>query len=243
MNYVAYHSQDVMGSELGDGPPFGMLSRKPVKHLAGNTVWVIESLGKKKQYFIRHRFHVDDVEEIDDDYFRFQYFGETGDNFSPGIPISSEAWFKDFLKAVANFSIGVTPLKPEYLSRFEELAKTQTTLATGNKATDDWSLTEGEIKTSIRSYRSRSSAARDACIAEFGSACRACGFDFGTIYGSECDGFIEVHHREMVSTKDGPYVVDPKMDLIPLCPNCHRALHILRIEVEQLTDLIRERKP
>ncbi len=73
MDYVAYHSQDEMGSELRDGPPFGMLSRKPIRHLAGNTIWVVEGRGKKKQYFLKQRFHVDTVEEIVDEYFRFQY--------------------------------------------------------------------------------------------------------------------------------------------------------------------------
>lgn len=243
MDYVAYHSQDVMGSELGDGPPFGMLSRKPVKHLAGNTVWVVEGRGKKKQYFLKQRFHVDTVEEIDDEYFRFQYFGETGENFTPEIPISSENWFKDFLKAVANFSIGVSTLRPEFLTRFEGLANGRGDSIEPKSTPDDWQLVEGEIKTAVRSFRSRSSTARDVCIENLGSNCSACGFDFGTIYGPECDGYIEVHHRQMVSARDGPYTINPLTDLVPLCPNCHRALHILKIDVEDLIARIRERKP
>ena len=243
MDYVAYHSQDVMGSEVGDGPPYGMLSRKPVRHLAGNTIWVIEGRGKKKQYFLKHRFHVDAVEEIDDEFFRFRYFGETGENFSPEIPLSTEAWFKDFLKAVANFSIGVAKLKPEFLSRFERLANLRANSAEIETTPDDWQLIEGDIKTAIRCFRSRSSTARSVCIKSMGSRCFACGFDFGIIYGPECDGYIEVHHREMVSTRDGPYTINPLTDLVPLCPNCHRALHILKIDVEELAVLIKQRKP
>ena len=38
MDYVAYHSEELMGHPLGSGPPYGMLSRKPVSHLLGKRV-------------------------------------------------------------------------------------------------------------------------------------------------------------------------------------------------------------
>ena len=243
MDYVAYHGQSVMGSELGDGPPFGMRSRKPVRHLVGNTVWVVEGRGKKKQYFLKQRFHVDTVEEIVDEYFRFQYVGQTGDNFTPEIPLSSESWFKDFLKGVANFSIGVSALRPEFLSRFEGLTNGRTNAIGTNVDPEDWQLTEGEITTALRSFRSRSSTAREACIDGMGSNCFACGFDFGTVYGPECEGYIEVHHRQMIASRNGPFQINPLTDLVPLCPNCHRALHIMGIDVEDFAARMRERKP
>ena len=183
MDYVAYHGQSVMGSELGDGPPFGMRSRKPVRHLVGNTVWVVEGRGKKKQYFLKQRFHVDTVEEIVDEYFRFQYVGQTGDNFTPEIPLSSESWFKDFLKGVANFSIGVSALRPEFLSRFEGLTNGRTNAIGTNVDPEDWQLTEGEITTALRSFRSRSSTAREACIDGMGSPWLSTRWPSGTASG------------------------------------------------------------
>ncbi|MCY2990461.1 MAG: hypothetical protein NTY19_21675 [Planctomycetota bacterium] len=153
MDYVAYHSQDVMGNELGDGPPFAMLSRKPVSHLDGQVVWVIEGRGSKKQYFLKQRFIVDLIERIDDDYFRFQFTGQDGISFTPEIPLSVHTWFKDFLKAVANFSIGVSPLKPEFQRRFLELAGPLDSSAEDVADKSDWQLTEGEIQTTLRTYK------------------------------------------------------------------------------------------
>jgi 5-methylcytosine-specific restriction protein A len=34
-----------------------------------------------------------------------------------------------------------------------------------------------------------------------------------------------VHHLEPVASLDVPRVYNPATDLIPLCPNCHRAVH------------------
>lgn len=239
MDYVAYHSQDVMGNALGKGPPFGMLSRKLVRHLAGKVVWVIESRGKKKQYFLRQKFHVDSVTEIEKDYFRFHYTGNEGINFNPEILLNPYPWFKDFLKAVANFSIGVSGLKPEFHHHFLQLSG----LASGDKNApnkSDWQLIEGEIQTALRTYKTRSSEARTRCIEHHGSTCHVCKIDFGIVYGNDCQGFIEVHHRNPMAGIDGPYSIDPIADLVPLCPNCHRALHILSVDIEALAKIYRK---
>ena len=39
------------------------------------------------------------------------------------------------------------------------------------------------------------------------------------------ENIIEVHHLVEISNRNTNYVVDPTKDLIPLCPNCHRAIH------------------
>ena len=52
-----------------------------------------------------------------------------------------------------------------------------------------------------------------------------CGIDFGKTYGPEFAGKIEVHHLVPISEIGEEYVVDPVRDLIPVCPNCHTALH------------------
>ncbi|HQZ65383.1 MAG TPA: HNH endonuclease [Planctomycetaceae bacterium] len=231
MDYVAYHSADLMGGPLGSGPPFGMLTRKPVAHLMGQHVWVIEGRGRKKQYFLKHRFVVDTVDEIDDDHFRFRFSGEDGIDFTTEIALSPLPWFKDFLKAVANFSIGVSTLKPEYLAHFHEISNLRDSPAGKH---EDWQLTEGEIQQTLRTFRSRSSIARQACISKHGTSCSVCGMDFGETYGPECTGYIEVHHRDPLSTASGPRSVNPYTDLVPVCPNCHRAAHLLDITVEEL---------
>jgi len=66
---------------------------------------------------------------------------------------------------------------------------------------------------------------RAACIAAHGSKCQVCGFDFGEVYGSLGHGYIEVHHRVPVSKMGAAYRIDPVKDLVPLCANCHAAVH------------------
>jgi len=72
---------------------------------------------------------------------------------------------------------------------------------------------------------SRNPAARRACIARHGTACAACGFDFGSFYDLVGEGFCEVHHIEGLSKSKGTRRVDPIKDLKPVCANCHRMLH------------------
>ena len=62
-------------------------------------------------------------------------------------------------------------------------------------------------------------------IAHYGTACQICGFDFGKAYGPAFAGKIEVHHIVPLSEIREDYAVDPIHDLIPVCSNCHTALH------------------
>lgn len=66
---------------------------------------------------------------------------------------------------------------------------------------------------------------RAAALAIHGYACKACDLDMGTRYGPAAAGLIEVHHVTPVSEVGEGYIVDPKMDLLPLCPNCHSVTH------------------
>lgn len=71
----------------------------------------------------------------------------------------------------------------------------------------------------------RSEINRAACIEIHGCRCKVCGFDFEDVYGEIGRGFIEVHHIEMVSRLEAGTVLDPEMDLVPLCSNCHSMAH------------------
>ena len=90
---------------------------------------------------------------------------------------------------------------------------------------DETELIEGEeIQVRATKYE-RNLVAREQCIKHYGTVCRICGFDFGTVYGSAFTGIIEVHHIVPLSEIREGYIVDPIHDLIPVCSNCHTALH------------------
>jgi 5-methylcytosine-specific restriction enzyme A len=72
----------------------------------------------------------------------------------------------------------------------------------------------------------RNQAARATCLDHYGTACVVCGFDFGAVYGPLADGFTHVHHLRPLSEIGERYVVDPIVDLRPVCPNCHALIHL-----------------
>lgn len=66
---------------------------------------------------------------------------------------------------------------------------------------------------------------RAAALAIHGYACKACELDMSSRYGEAAAGLIEVHHVTPVSEVGADYVIDPRSDLVPLCPNCHSVTH------------------
>lgn len=71
----------------------------------------------------------------------------------------------------------------------------------------------------------RNSAAREACLNANGYNCKICGFESKKVYGEGFEHLIHVHHIKPISEQGREYPVNPETDLIPVCPNCHMALH------------------
>lgn len=83
---------------------------------------------------------------------------------------------------------------------------------------------EGErIVRTLASEIERSPEARIACLAEKGHRCIICGFDSAESYGVE--GIVHVHHLNPLAESEGARPVDPLVDLVPVCPNCHAIIH------------------
>lgn len=84
---------------------------------------------------------------------------------------------------------------------------------------------EGASYTVTSTRYERSSLNRAACIEVYGTTCSVCSVNFGNFYGKIGDGYIHVHHKIPLSEIDDTYIVNPREDLIPVCPNCHAMLH------------------
>lgn len=84
---------------------------------------------------------------------------------------------------------------------------------------------EGDVVTVLANRYERDRRNRAAALAIHGYACRACGIVLSDVYGEAAAGFIEVHHLTLVSVLGPGYIIDPKTDLAPLCPNCHGMAH------------------
>lgn len=86
---------------------------------------------------------------------------------------------------------------------------------------------EGALSTSVVKRRERNPRNRLLALRIHGTVCKVCLLDPELEYG-EAGGIIEVHHLQPLSLLGEPRVYDPAVDLVPLCPNCHRAVHTKR---------------
>lgn len=84
---------------------------------------------------------------------------------------------------------------------------------------------EGGVTRVLGSKYERNPLARRICISTYGAKCCVCGFDFYEVYGELGKGYIHVHHLTPISSIGTQYILDPKRDLVPVCPNCHSMLH------------------
>jgi len=94
-----------------------------------------------------------------------------------------------------------------------------------NDVSQQESYEEGSVKSVTVNAYERNPEARDACIKYHGVVCAVCDFDFKTTYGEIGAGYIHVHHIKPLHEIRRSYIVDPKKDLIPVCPNCHAMIH------------------
>jgi len=86
-------------------------------------------------------------------------------------------------------------------------------------------FTERGVKKVLVNAYERNAKARAACLKHHGYRCKVCDLLFVEVYGELGINFIHVHHLNPISSKKKSYKVDPKRDLVPVCPNCHAMLH------------------
>ena len=105
------------------------------------------------------------------------------------------------------------------------------------------SLEGQKFKTHVSRYE-RDEGNRAACIEFHGTSCKICGVNFQEKYPGVSDGFIHVHHIEQLSELSKPRVFDPRVDLIPVCPNCHAMLHSRKppMKPDELREIIQPYK-
>jgi hypothetical protein len=103
---------------------------------------------------------------------------------------------------------------------------------------------EGKRFTVSSTAIERDSLARQKCLEHFGYSCSVCSINFEKEYGEIGRNYIHVHHRIDLASKQGEHIVDPTLDLIPLCPNCHAMVHMEKpaMSVEELKSIYTTRR-
>lgn len=106
---------------------------------------------------------------------------------------------------------------------------------------------EGAIQSRNCLQYERSRKNRAICLAQFGYRCQCCGILLTDIYGSRAEKIVHVHHITPVSLMGEVRRVNPFVDLLPLCPNCHAVIHathppIEPAELREMLSLARKQK-
>jgi predicted HNH restriction endonuclease len=99
------------------------------------------------------------------------------------------------------------------------------------------SRTEGGKKVVISLRSERDGRLRSQALMLHGTTCFGCEFNFKKVYGDLGEGFIEIHHLQLLSGNLAQVITDPRTDLIPLCSNCHRMVHRKKGYVLSLAEL------
>lgn len=123
------------------------------------------------------------------------------------------------------------------LKRFEAELK--------NMLSNSVNFSEGESVILNSQKYERNPEARKACLEYYGTACIVCGIDFGKDYGPEFKDKIEVHHIVPISKIGKKYKVNPVKDLVPVCPNCHMAIHSKTggiYTINEMKDFIKQKR-
>jgi 5-methylcytosine-specific restriction enzyme A len=143
----------------------------------------------------------------------------------------------------ADFSVEMLVLRDEFRGRFSaaELEEAQRRLDDLPSAafpvrrdveelhaedlSRDRKYVEGAVKrVKVNAYE-RNRAARAACLRYYEARCIVCDLDFEDRYGEIGRGFVHVHHLRPIGLLSRSYKLNPKRDLVPVCPNCHAMLH------------------
>lgn len=83
-------------------------------------------------------------------------------------------------------------------------------------------VTEGALIDRHIWVHTRDSQLREKCLNEKGKICCVCECDLAKLYGEGFENLIEVHHKNPIAGGTRKTTLE---DVVPVCPNCHRALH------------------
>ena len=113
------------------------------------------------------------------------------------------------------------------VSFFESVAKAiQKYKNSNNDESDDYTHIENrkQVRTHLLRERNRHLATQCKCRDNY--ICRVCGFNFKKYYGKHGKEFAEAHHLIPLNQFRGK-VKTRLEDLITVCANCHRMLHLM----------------
>jgi predicted HNH restriction endonuclease len=121
--------------------------------------------------------------------------------------------------------------------RFQILNRTAENDIEAEESQEESYYKEGGILEYYGTRYERNPTNRAKAIEIHGTTCRACGFNFEEVYGERGKDFIEVHHLNPLFSIGKEININPEIDLIPVCSNCHRMIHRKKNDVLTIEEL------
>jgi 5-methylcytosine-specific restriction protein A len=119
-----------------------------------------------------------------------------------------------------HFKFRVNRWEAQALSDIRTEIKTQTGQLDGFGGAPEGERRQRTITVYERDPRNRAKA-----LEIHGTKCAVCEFDFNAFYGEDlARDFIQIHHVRSI-TQQGGRPINPEIDLVPLCSNCHSMSH------------------
>lgn len=208
--------------------PFHQATSKEVmerNHLSGQTPYngIVCGLGKRVLKYL-NRFKVYSTDGIGKSYFIIPF----------------EGWHENYRRS-GRF---VWKIRDELCVAMEELGIVSKNDYQTHLPSDAVSSSVEGGKVCFFSTRyERDPSNRANAIRIHGYKCEICGFDFAEKYGERGRDYIEVHHIKPLSDLKTKILVDPAMDLICVCSNCHAMIHRRRhdtLSPDELRSMIKK---
>ncbi len=141
----------------------------------------------------------------------------------------------------------VRPINDEIYDRILHVAGAAPRLGRRVKSPEEEELTsglEGRKRIVYTTVYERDPRLRARAVELHGMTCFGCKMNFEDQYGARGRGFIHIHHLLPLHGYDRETSVNPRTDLIPLCPNCHCITHRDKnhtLSLAELREIIRYR--
>lgn len=129
-DYVVYHNEEAMEHSLiadhAYDDSYGFVTNKDISKLkkGTHTIWMIEGTGRPRKYYLCQKFTVNPKgirRNVGGDW-KYEADGKSvgSEFYEYKIPLNGFDWFPNFLKRMANFSLGFTELKEDEVRNFRE---------------------------------------------------------------------------------------------------------------------------
>ena len=166
-----------------------------------------------------------------------------GLNFNDDLPDRWDSFSLNVNKKIVNFDDASTGLKMAIIFAFSVLLPliTEDSEELLEHSSLDFKEEGRRYSIEVNKYE-RSRVNRAIALEVHGFSCFGCKNRMTDLYGPIGEGVIHVHHLEPVSMMEGPRVLNPALDLVPLCPNCHSIAHRRKppLNISELEEIIRK---